>query len=392
MAATYLGTMRRAVMPDVLIAADSIRSAELRHEVPLAIPDPFYYVERDGVRHVVAPAMELVRLPEVAPEIVGHPLEEFGVDELFAGGATLEEAYLEILLRACRSIGVESAVVPAGFPVREADFLRSHGIAVTPQNSFFDERRRAKNDAELAGIRRAQRAAEAGMGVGRELLRRAEPTGAGLAVDGEPLTCELIKVHVERAFGAHGAAAEEFIVSHGPQTAVGHDGGSGAIASGDVVLLDLFPRDRESACFADMTRTFVVGGEPDDEIREFHRLSKEALDRCVDMIRPGVNGKELHRMVCDFFHEHGYPTQLHKAAGEVLDSGFYHATGHGVGLEVHEKPGIGRSGEDFVPGDVLAIEPGLYRAGYGGVRLEDLVLVTEDGAEVLTDFPYALEP
>jgi Xaa-Pro aminopeptidase len=379
-------------MPDVLIAADTIRSPELRHEVPLAIPDAFYYVEKEGEKHVVAPSMELVRLPTVVPDVVGHPFEEFGIDELYKEGRTLEQAYLEVLLRACRSLGVEHAVVPAGFPLQEADFLRGHGIELTADKAFFDERRRSKNEAELAGIRRAQRAAEAGMTAGLELLRRAEPDGAGLVVDGERLTCELIKVHAERAFGEHDAmAVDEFIVSHGPQTAVGHDGGSGQIAAGDVVLFDFFPRDRESACFADMTRTFVVAGDPDDEIREYHRLAKEALDRCVDAIRPGLTGKELHRLVCDFFHEHGYPTQLHKRDGEVLDSGFYHATGHGIGLEVHEKPSIGRSGEPFVPGDVLAIEPGLYRAGYGGARLEDLVLVTADGAEVLTEFPYDLE-
>jgi Xaa-Pro aminopeptidase len=378
-------------MPDVLIVADSIRSPELRHEVPLAVPDPFVYLEREDVKHMVAPAMELVRLPGVAPEVTGHPLEEYGVDELFKQGLPLEEVQLEVLLRACRAVGLEQAVVPSTFPLREADFLRRNGIELTPDEAFFDARRRSKNETELEGIRRAQRAAEAGMAAGVDLLRRAERNGAGLVVDGEPLTCELIKLHAERAFGEHGASAEEFIASHGAQTAVGHDMGSGLIAPGDVVLFDFFPRDRESACFADMTRTFVVG-EPDEEIREYHRLAKEALERCAEAIKPGVSGKDLHTMVCEFFHEHGFPTQLHKEEGQVLDSGFYHATGHGVGLEVHEKPNIGRTGQPFVPGDVLAIEPGLYRAGYGGVRLEDLILVTESGAEVLTDFPYDLEP
>jgi Xaa-Pro aminopeptidase len=379
-------------MPDVLIVADTIRSPELRHEVPLTIPDAFLYVERNGTKHVVAHSMELVRLPAAAPHLTPHPLEEFGYDELFKEGRTLEEIQLEIKVRACRSLGVERAVVPAKFPVREADHLRAHGIELTVDKAFFDERRRSKNEAELAGIRRAQRAAEAGMAAGLDLLRRAEPNGAGLVVDGEQLTSELIKLQAERAFGEHDAlAVDEFIVSHGAQTAVGHDMGSGAIQPGEVVLFDFFPRDRASACFADMTRTFVVAGEPDEELREYHGLVKEALDRCVDAIRPGLTGKELHTMVCEFFHEHGQPTQLHKPDGQVLDSGFYHATGHGVGLEVHEKPSIGRTGEPFVPGDVLAIEPGLYRPGYGGVRLEDLVLVTEDGAEVLTEFPYDLE-
>jgi Xaa-Pro aminopeptidase len=380
-------------MPDVLIAADTIRSAELRHEVPLSVPDAFLYVERNGERHVVVSSMEAGRIAEAAPGIVTHPWEEFGIDELYAEGKTAEQAQLEIAVRACRTLGVESAVVPHEFPLREADHLRAHGIELKVDKVFFDGRRRSKSEAELAGIRRALRAAEAGMAAGRDLLRRAERNGGGLTVDGEPLTCELIKLHAERVFGEHGAGAtDEFIVSHGAQTAVGHDMGSGAIQPGDVVLFDFFPRDRESGCYSDMTRTFVVAGEPDDEIAEWHGLCKQALHLCVEAIRPGLTGKELHRLVCDFFHEHGQPTQLHKESGRVLDSGFYHATGHGVGLEVHEKPSIGRSGEPFVAGDVLAIEPGLYRPGYGGVRLEDLILVTEDGCEVLTDFPYALAP
>jgi Xaa-Pro aminopeptidase len=296
----------------------------------------------------------------------------------------------ELYLRVVRDLGFQSAVVPRCFPLGVADHLRAHGVELETDQRFFDDRRRVKTPQELAGIRRAQRAAEAGMTAARELLQRADARNGGYAVAGEELTCELLKLHVERAFAAHGCTADEFIVSHGPQTAVGHESGHGPIAADDVVMLDLFPRDRESACFADMTRTFVVGSVP-DELREYHGHCKQALELCVEQIRPGLDGKELHRMVSDYFSEHGYPTQLTKPEGSVLQDGFYHATGHGVGLSVHEQPGIGRVGEPFVAGDVLAIEPGLYRNGFGGVRLEDLVLVTDDGCEVLTDFPYELD-
>ena len=248
-----------------------------------------------------------------------------------------------------------------------------------------------KNDAELAGIRRAQRAAEAAMDAARELLRSAERQNGSLMLDGEQLTCERLKLAVEQAFTANGAFADEFIVSHGSQTAVGHDMGSGPIAPDEPICLDLFPRDRDSGCFADMTRVFVVG-TPSDELLEWHKLCKEALDRSVAAAKPGIPGTDLYKITCDVFEEHGYPTLRSKEPGEVLQDGFYHSLGHGVGLEVHEEPTLGRSPGELVAGDVIAVEPGLYRHGYGGCRLEDLVLVTENGPEVLTDYPYDLEP
>ena len=229
------------------------------------------------------------------------------------------------------------------------------------------------------------------MEAARELLRAAEPQNGGLVVDGEPLTCERLKLAVEQVFTEHGVFADEFIVSHGAQTAIGHDMGSGPIAPNEPICLDLFPRDRESGCYADMTRTFVVG-EPSDELREYHKLCREALDRAVAAVKPGIPGKDLNRLACDIFEEHGFPTLLSKQPGEVLKDGFYHSLGHGVGLEVHEEPALGRGPGDLVAGDVIAVEPGLYRNGYGGCRLEDLVRVTEDGAEILTDYPYDLKP
>ncbi len=378
-------------MPDVLIVADTLRSPELRHEVPLAVPDPFLYAEVGDKRSVVVSSLEAGRIRDLGTDLEVLTLEDVGVDDLLKRGLDVYALTLEVNLAACRRLGLENAVTPGRFPLADADYLRANGIEVNADQRFFDERRRVKSKHELAGIRRACRAVEAGVAVGVELLRRASRANGVLMLDGEPLTCERIKLEVERAFGEHGAAAEEFIISHGAQTAVGHDGGSGPIASDDMVLFDLFPRDRESACFTDFTRTFSLG-PPSDELAEYHRLAKEALDLAVAAVKPGVKGSDIHRQVCDFFHEHGHKTQLHKKEGEVLVDGYHHATGHGVGLEVHERPGVGRiESEVLVAGDVIALEPGLYRHGYGGVRLEDLVLVTEDGAEVLTNFPYDLE-
>jgi Xaa-Pro aminopeptidase len=205
------------------------------------------------------------------------------------------------------------------------------------------------------------------------------------------LTSERLKRVIEDVFADHDVEGSDMIAAHGPQTAVGHNSGSGQVAPGEPIVFDLFPRDKATGCYSDMTRTYVVG-EPSDELKEWHALVKRALETSTAEVKPGVNGTTLFRQVCDQFQQAGYKTQPNKEPGEVLEDGFFHSLGHGVGLEVHELPYMGRSGHDLVPGDVITIEPGLYRSGYGGVRLEDIVLVTDDGHEVLTNYPYDLEP
>jgi Xaa-Pro aminopeptidase len=374
----------------VLIAGDTVRVPELRHEVPLAVPDPFLYAELDGRRVVAISSMEAMRVEALGTGLEVHPTEEFGADEIRRSGLAPHAAATELAVRIVRGLGIDGAVVPRGFPLGIADALRAAGVELTVDQRLFDDRRRRKSEHELAGIRRAQKAAEAGMATARELLARAEPQDGALSVDGEPLTCELLKERIQATLLAHGALAEEMIVAHGAQTAIGHELGSGPVAADDVLVVDLFPVDLESACYADLTRTFAVGDVP-GEIAEWHALCREALELAVAEVRPGADGRAIHRLVSEFFAGHGFPTQLTKPEGEVLRDGFYHGLGHGVGLEVHEAPGLGMLGEELVAGDVVTVEPGLYRHGFGGVRVEDLLLVTEDGYERLTDFPYDLE-
>jgi Xaa-Pro aminopeptidase len=378
-------------VPDVLIYGDTFRSPELRHEVPLGIPDPFLYLEQDGVKHIVIGSMEAPRLRALGLFEL-HLSEEYGVDELIASGLSHSEVSQQIQLRAVEALGVTSALVPGTFPVWLADRLRANGVELTVDASFFDDRRRAKTVAELAGIRRAQRAAEAGMDAARELLRAASQDGDELVADGEPLTVERVKSAMAVAFAANGATADEFIVAPGPQGAVGHDMGSGPIRAGVPIVIDIWPRDNESFCFCDMTRTFVVGDVPDD-VREWHRLCEEALDRAISEITDGADGRAIFDRSCEIFEAAGEPTQRTKTPGEPLSDGFFHGLGHGVGLEVHEQPGLGLSAElPLRAGDVVTVEPGLYRQGYGGVRLEDLILVTADGAENLTNYSRNLLP
>ena len=371
--------------------ADTVRSPDLRHAVPLMVPDPFLYLEHDGKALAVVSAMEAPRVREAAPALEVASLERFGWDELLASGLTYEEAELEIATRACHELGIGAAVVPPDFPLELADSLRAAGIELAVDRPLFASRRRAKTETELAGVRRAQRACEAALDAARALLRAAEPRDGVLHVDGAPITCEGLKQVVERVFGEHDAAGDDFIVSHGAQTAIGHEPGHGPIAPGEPILFDLVPRDRATGCYSDMTRTYVVG-EPSEEIREFHRLTLEALEQALAHTRAGADGTALMRETCELFHAAGYKTQLHKEPGEVLEEGFFHSLGHGVGLEIHERPYLTRSGDELAVGDVVTLEPGLYRAGVGGVRLEDIVLVATDGCENLTRYPYDLAP
>jgi Xaa-Pro aminopeptidase len=378
-------------MPDVLMYADTYRSPELRHEVPIGIPDPFLYAEKDGAKHIAIGAMEVPRLAELGLFEL-HPSEEYGADELIQSGLSYPEVRQQVVLRAVKKLGITSAVVPETFPVWLADRLRADGVELRADHELFERRRRVKSAAELAGIRRAQAAAEAGIAAGAALLRAAEIAGDELRRDGEPLLAETVRAAIRDACAARGAAAPpDIIVARSDRFPGGHDPGHGPLAPGVPITVDLWPRDEESGCWADMTRTFVVG-EPNAATAEMHRLSMEALERAVAAIKPGVTGVAVFDIACDVFEAAGHPTQRTKTPGEPLSEGFFFALGHGVGLEVHEAPMLGRTGHDpLVAGDVLAIEPGTSRGG-DSARVEDLVLVTDDGAEVLTDYPYHMTP
>jgi Xaa-Pro aminopeptidase len=376
---------------DLLIFGDTERCPELRHELPLHIGDPFAYAEVAGRRVAVVWSIEGDRISALDPSVEIVPSETISMDDLIEAGVDYYEIDAAHAVRSVRSLGLTSVRVPDAFPLRIGDALRAAGIEVVADQGLFDLRRRRKTDLELDGIRRATRAAEAGMRTIAELLARSEPGDGGRTVDGEPLTSELLRAAAETAFAELGCRGDDMIVAHGAQAADGHHQGSGRVANDDVLVCDLFPRDLESTCFSDMTRTFSVG-TPDPELAGWHGHTREALDLVRELVRPGADGAELYREVCRFYESLGYATRLSAPKGTVLREGFNHGLGHGVGLDVHEAPALSKRGHELIAGDVITLEPGLYRHGFGGVRLEDLVLVTDDGCETLSDFPYDLDP
>ncbi len=264
-------------------------------------------------------------------------------------------------------------------------------MTVTADRAEFDRRRRAKTAHELAGIERALRAGELGMGAAADLLARASHNDGRLTVDGAPLTCERVRAAIHAEVTPLAPIADEIIVTHGAQSAIGHEPGHGEILPGEAVLIDYRPVDPASKCSADITRTFVAGtGTPPDELAAYHDAVTEALEFTLDNLRPGVDGRDLYEAVCRRFQARGYGTDFETMPRE--HAAFNHGLGHGIGLDLIEPPWLRGESWALVEGDVLAIEPGVYRAGFAGCRIEENVHITAGGARLLTDFPRDLAP
>src|SRR5579862_494496 len=378
-------------MTDFLFHGDTERSPAMRHELPVAIGDPFMIAIVDGRMHVTASSLERPRIERAAPDAVIHDFADLGFLDMLAQGLSYHEIDLELASRAVAAIGLREAVVDPELPVAIADRLRADGLVLKPDHAAVAARRRVKSPAELAGIRRAQSAAEAGMRAAAGLLARARPAGERLQVDGVELTAEAVRDVLREACRLHGASAGSDVIVSSVWQGTGHDPGSGPLAANLPIVIDLWPSDDETGCHADMTRTFVVGEVP-EPVRALEALVRDALESARRAVRPGVTGRELHDIACDVFEAAGKRTQR-TGPGEDADEGFQFSLGHGVGLAVHEDPAVGRTGsEPLVAGDVIALEPGLWQPGLGEVRLEDLLLVTADGSETLTTYPYDLAP
>ena len=380
-------------MTTFLLYDDALRSQELRHEIGEAVGDPLVFMDIDGKRILVGSVLE-ESIFETREDVVD---EFWNYHQLGSRDLTRDTSFptelikAELLLRALQRAGVTEACVPPTFRLQEADYLRDKGVKLLVDGEAWTARRRHKTPWELEGIERAQRAADTAMLTAARMLREAEPTGNGtLRYEGEILTSEWVREVMEQELLVGGAESQDIIVQSGDACLRGHDIGRGPIAPNESVIIDCFPRDRRTGVYTDMTRTFVPG-RPSKELIELHAHCVAALEIAAEYLRPGSD--EAHSRVAAYFAEHGYPTARTHEGEDPLTQGFFHSLGHGVGLEVHERPWLGERSDALVEGDVVAIEPGLYFPGVGGVRVEDTVLVTASGVERFTDpLPYDLSP
>ncbi|MGB9986214.1 M24 family metallopeptidase [Salarchaeum japonicum] len=285
--------------------------------------------------------------------------------------------------------GVESVLANERFPLATADGLREHGVSVeVDDDDTVGTIRATKTSEEVEHVKAAQEANEAAMRAAQTLIEAAAVRDGVLHYEGEPLTSERVKEEIEVTLLRHGCSLDETIVACGESASIPHDRGSGPLHADETIIIDIFPRDKETKYHADMTRTFVKG-DASSEAQEFYDVTREALDAAFDALEPGATGEEVHDAVCDVYEDAGYPTLRSDPSTET---GYIHSTGHGVGLDVHEAPSVSTNATDELePGHIVTIEPGLYDPEIGGVRLEDIVVVTEDGYENFTDYPLDFE-
>ena len=354
----------------ILIHADSQRDADMFVATGIPVVDPFTYLELDGKGIVVISAIEadVARRDTIADDVWSS--EQFGGRELMSKGMSWEDAGMEVVRRILEKAGVQAVAVPPSFPLGLADYLRGKGVDVTPDRDLFEHRRRIKDERQLAAIRLAQRATEASFRAARELIGSASPDGGGvLMAGGEPVTCERVRQAITDSLREDGCDAQSPLVGAGPQGARVHDLGSGPIHAGEPIIIDIFPRHSATRYCADMTRTFCYGEAP-ERLKAMHAAVLDALQRGTAAIRAGVPGRVPWEAACDAIEAGGFRTERGLADGERLDEDFFHGLGHGVGLEVHEAPGMGLGIEDQLQaGDVVTVEPGVYRKDFGGVRL-----------------------
>jgi Xaa-Pro aminopeptidase len=369
-----------------LIDADS-QDADQYYLSGFDAPDPFVTLYDGEVRLLFTRSLEYGRAKRDARAETIERGADFGYAEK-AQEFGSQEARNRVLAEFLDSHGVGSVAAPPRFPLQTADGLREQGIDVTADDSgIVTEVRATKTDEEIEHVREAQRANEAAMGRAEEMISSAEATSEGdLLLDGEVLTSERVTEAIEVTLLRHGCALDETIVACGADAADPHDRGSGPLSVGEPIIIDIFPRNKTSRYHADMTRTFCRG-EPSERLREWFELTDRARAAAIEAVAPGVETDEVHGAACDVYEGAGLPTLR---SDPTTETGFIHSTGHGIGLDVHEMPSVAESGETLKPGHIITIEPGLYDPAVGGVRIEDLLVVTEDGYENLTEYDIEL--
>ena len=377
----------------LLFYADGYKFPDVYHVTRFLAPDPIIVLEQNGEVIIVVNSLEEGRARKESRAREVFNIDDFGAKEFAKTATSREELDAEVIELFLGSRGVRRVAVGTYFPLGMAERLRANGLELVVDREL-SERRRAKRPDEIAALEATQRATEDAWAKGVDALKRATVRKDGtLELDGETFTAERLRAVVETRLLELGCVSEGAIIAPGKQAADPHLIGSGPLRAGEAIVMDIFPQHKTTRYWADMTRT-VSKGEPPAEITKLYEITRRAQDVGIKALRPGITGREVHELVEDVIWDAGYDTLRpgqQRSSTNGPPRGFIHGTGHGVGLEIHEMPTVGRAGTTpLAPGDVVTVEPGIYLPELGGVRLEDMLVITETGSRNLTRAPRQL--
>lgn len=367
-----------------LIIAASEADANLLYVTRFLAPDPFVFLEVNGRKLLLMSDLEVDRAR--AQATVDDVLSISHLLKAAKQRGVVSPTMVDAIDEALKPHRITRLTVPGTFPVMIADDLRKHGYEVLPKADPFFESRMIKTEDEVAAITATQRATEDGTHALVNLIRESEIRSDELWLRGKPLTSELLRKFLHVALMGMDCIAQHSIIAGGDQACDPHQIGTGVLKAHQPIVLDIFPQSATSRYFADMSRT-VVRGTPSPRVKKMYAAVREGQEIAFRMLKPGVNGRDVHQAILTYFEQEGFKT------GEIGGrmQGFFHGTGHGVGLEIHEAPRVSATSDVMQPGMVVTVEPGLYYLGDGGIRLEDMVVITETGCRNLTEFPKVLE-
>jgi Xaa-Pro aminopeptidase len=369
-----------------LIYSASESDANMLWATRFFAPDPFIFILRRGKRYLVMNDLELDRAKSQAS--VDKVLSYSAYQKRWQARGTQFPTTAQILSDVLADLKIRSVEVPASFPVGLADELRKMNIRIHPKLDSFWPDREFKTRDEVRFISESLRAAERGMEAGIDAVRRTEIRKDGyLYLDGTRFTSEILKSIINTVIMAQGYVPSHTIAASGEQCVDPHNQGSGPIRANTSIIMDIFPRSQKTGYFGDITRT-VVRGRGSDRLKHAYGCVAHAQEIGFRRIRNGVSAYDIHYEIVNYFAREGFPTGLQNGRMQ----GFFHGTGHGLGLDIHEAPSFGqRSKNALQNGNVVTVEPGLYYEGLGGVRLEDVVFVTKTGCRNLVRIPKILE-
>ena len=368
----------------ILMIANSETDSNLYYATKFLAPDPFIFFQINGRKTIVMSDLELDRARAQAR--VNEVLSYSKVEQPLKEKGPADPRTVDVVDACLKERGVKRLLVPGEFGFRHAEALREKGYSLTTKPDPFFEERVLKSVEEVEAITETQRATEAAVEAAIEVIRESTIKKDEIHWSGGVLTAEAIKKIINVKLMEMDCIAQHTIVACGIQGCDPHDEGSGPLRPNQSIVMDVFPRSGKSRYYADMTRT-VVKGRATDALRKLYDTVRRAQEEGISMVRDGVEGQTIHQRIMTIFEQSGYQTGPKNGRMQ----GFFHGTGHGVGLDIHEPPRISKAKWTLKAGEVVTVEPGLYYPEIGAVRIEDLVVVTKTGCANLTLSPKVLE-